>query len=95
MWGGVNYNPASRFLNEIPAELTALSEERTPKGRPDATDPSEFRVGQEVEHTKWGRGTILEIARTGIGGVEATVHFPELGSEKRLDLSLAPLKPVS
>ena len=55
-------------------------------------DPTVFKVGQEVEHTRWGRGTIVEIARSNFG-LEATVHFPEVG-EKRLDLSMAPLKPI-
>ena len=96
LWGGVNYNPASRFLNEIPGELLALSDQRPPRGRPDqVADPSVFKVGQEVEHTKWGRGVILEIARSGIGGLEATIHFPSTGGEKRLDLALAPLRPAS
>ena len=73
-----------------------MSEKRTAKGRPDqVADPSVFKVGQEVEHTKWGRGVILEIARSGVGGLEATVHFPGAGGDKRLDLSLAPLKPAS
>jgi hypothetical protein len=36
---------------------------------------------------------ILDIAR-GAGGLEATVNFPEAGGEKRLDLNLAPLKPI-
>jgi DNA helicase-2/ATP-dependent DNA helicase PcrA len=96
LWGGVNYNPASRFLNEIPGELLAMSEKRAAKGRPEATtDPSVFKVGQEVEHSKWGRGVILEIARSGIGGLEATVHFQSISGEKRLDLALAPLRPAS
>jgi DNA helicase-2/ATP-dependent DNA helicase PcrA len=58
------------------------------------TDPNEFRVGQEVEHDRWGRGTIVEIARSSLG-MEATIHFPQVGGEKRLDLTLAPLKPLS
>ncbi len=96
LWGGVNYNPASRFLNEIPGELVALSEKRAARGHAgEVRDPSEFKVGQEVEHEKWGRGVILEIARSGIGGFEATVHFPAAGGEKRLDLGLAPLRPAS
>ncbi|HYI45861.1 MAG TPA: UvrD-helicase domain-containing protein [Actinomycetota bacterium] len=95
LWGGLNYNPASRFLNEIPGELIALSEKRAARGRAETVkDPSVFKVGQEVEHDKWGLGTILEIARSGVGGTEATVHFPSIG-DKRLDLSLAPLKPTS
>ncbi len=96
LWGGVNYNPASRFLNEIPGELIAMSEKRAAKGKVEAQrDPSAFKVGQEVEHDKWGRGVILEIARSGVGGLEATIHFPSTGADKRLDLSLAPLKPTS
>ena len=62
-------------------------------GGPQA-DPTTFRVWQEVEHSKWGRGIILEIARSGIGGLEATINFSQAG-QKRLDLSLAPLKPLA
>jgi DNA helicase-2/ATP-dependent DNA helicase PcrA len=96
LWGGTNYNPASRFLNEIPNELIARAEARSKplKSQGPQADPTTFKVGQEVEHTKWGRGTIIEIARSGVGGLEATINFPEAG-EKRLDLSLAPLKPVA
>jgi hypothetical protein len=48
-------------------------------------------VGQEVEHDRWGRGIILEISRSAVG-LEATINFPAAGGEKRLDLTLAPLK---
>ena len=102
LWGGLNYNPASRFLSEIPGELVSRADKKDQRrgstsspGSEAASDPSVFKVGQEVEHKKWGRGTILEIARSGIGGLEATIHFPAVGGEKRLDLSLAPLKPTS
>jgi DNA helicase-2/ATP-dependent DNA helicase PcrA len=96
LWGGTNYNPASRFLNEIPNELVARAEARSQplKSEGPQADPTSFKVGQEVEHSKWGRGTIIEIARSGIGGLEATINFPGTG-EKRLDLNLAPLKPVA
>jgi DNA helicase-2/ATP-dependent DNA helicase PcrA len=102
LWGGLNYNPASRFLSEIPGELVSRADKKDQRsgkasvpGSEAAADPSVFKVGQEVEHKKWGRGTILEIARSGIGGLEATIHFPQVGGEKRLDLSLAPLKPTT
>jgi hypothetical protein len=36
---------------------------------------------------------ILDIVRSAVG-LEATVNFPDAGGEKRLDLSLAPLKQV-
>jgi DNA helicase-2/ATP-dependent DNA helicase PcrA len=98
LWGGLNYNPASRFLAEIPDELVEVPGAHQPAGTPVRTksrgvDPSEFTVGQEVEHSRWGRGVIVDIARSAVG-VEATVNFPEAGGEKRLDLSLAPLKPI-
>ena len=101
LWGGLNYNPPSRFLKEIPEELTTRAQEirgtnkklgkKAEEKR--GTDPNQFRVGQEVEHDKWGRGTIVEIARSSLG-MEATINFPKVGGEKRLDLTLAPLKPL-
>jgi DNA helicase II / ATP-dependent DNA helicase PcrA len=95
LWGGVNYNPQSRFLSEIPGELIVQAERRrSSSSRQETRDPSVFRVGQEVDHDRWGRGVIVEIARSNVG-LEATVHFPNLGADKRLDLSLAPLKPAS
>ena len=101
LWGGVNYNPASRFLAEVPEELVARAERsgeglgdgRTSRRGRDAPEPPHFKVGQEVEHERWGRGVIIEIARSAVG-LEATINFPRVGGEKRLDLSLAPLKPV-
>lgn len=108
LWGSLNYNPPSRFLNELPEELVKMSGERktsrmgsagrsqgsSSRGAPRPTnDPGEFKIGQEVEHSKWGRGTILHISRSAVG-VEATINFPNAGGEKRLDLSLAPLKKV-
>jgi DNA helicase-2/ATP-dependent DNA helicase PcrA len=97
LWGGLNYNPASRFLAEIPNELIHQADKddtaRAGRGTSETRDPSVFKVGQEVEHDRWGRGTIIEIARSNFG-LEATVHFADAG-DKRLDLSLAPMKPAS
>lgn len=96
LWGGLNYNPPSRFLKEIPRELLAQGEKQKQKARVGGVqerDASVFRVGQEVEHERWGRGVIVDIARSAVG-LEATIHFPGAGGDKRLDLSLAPLKPV-
>jgi DNA helicase-2/ATP-dependent DNA helicase PcrA len=101
LWGGLNYNPPSRFLAEIPGELIAMAERSEShgrglrgRGRPREVRDDEFKVGQEVEHERWGRGVILDIARSSVG-LEATINFPEAGGEKRLDLSLAPLKVVT
>ncbi|MEA2460807.1 MAG: ATP-dependent helicase UvrD/PcrA [Actinomycetota bacterium] len=103
LWGSPNYNPPSRYLKEIPENLIQLVGERpsanSPSrsklpftGRRQAADPADFKVGQEVQHSKWGRGTILSISRSAVG-VEATINFPDAGGEKRLDLTLAPLTP--
>ena len=98
LWGGTNYNPPSRFLGEIPEDLIHVPGARqSPPGAPGmrrgSSSPDSFKVGQEVEHSRWGRGVILEIVRSAVG-LEATVNFPDAGGEKRLDLSLAPLKQV-
>ncbi len=105
LWGGLNYNPPSRFLNEIPNELVHMAEGhkgstgRTGGSRPglvplrEVNDPTVFKAGQEVVHNKWGRGTIVEISQSAVG-IEATINFPEAGGFKRLDLSIAPIKPA-
>lgn len=97
LWGGTNYNPPSRFLQEIPADLVNLEEQEQPHTSPAIArrtkEMPNFKVGQEVLHDKWGRGMILEISRSSVG-LEATINFPAAGGEKRLDLTLAPLKPV-
>jgi DNA helicase II / ATP-dependent DNA helicase PcrA len=96
LWGKVTYNPASRFVTEVPDELVHLAQQPAPAVPPNAgsgTDPASFHVGQEVAHDRWGRGVIIDIQRSSVG-LEATVNFPEVGKEKRLDLALAPLKPA-
>jgi DNA helicase-2/ATP-dependent DNA helicase PcrA len=92
LWGGVSYNRPSRFLAEVPDELVRQAE---PSGAYEAARRPEvvFRIGQEVRHERWGRGVIIDISRSRVG-LEATINFAELGKEKRLDLSVAPLKPV-
>jgi DNA helicase-2/ATP-dependent DNA helicase PcrA len=97
LWGSLQYNPESRFLKELPEQLTESKEyeKRAAKQPPrrGAIDPSRFRVGQEVEHVRYGRGTIIDIGRSPVG-LEATVNFPGAGGEKRLDLTIAPMKPA-
>src|SRR5680860_1216076 len=97
LWGSLQYNSESRFLKELPEQLVESKEyeKRAAKQPPrrGATDPSRFRVGQEVEHVRYGRGTIIDIGRSPVG-LEATVNFPGAG-EKRLDLTIAPMKPAS
>jgi DNA helicase II / ATP-dependent DNA helicase PcrA len=60
-------------------------------GRRNAPQPANshelgLRVGDDVEHPKFGEGVIIEIR----GGSEATIRFRDVGT-KQLDLAWAPL----
>jgi DNA helicase II / ATP-dependent DNA helicase PcrA len=97
LWGGSSYNPASRFLREIPADRV---EERSSKKTGSAArrvrdreviefGGEEFAVGQKVLHSKFGQGRIAALAGEG-EQAEATVDFDAVG-RKQLLLAYAPL----
>jgi DNA helicase-2/ATP-dependent DNA helicase PcrA len=98
-WGQPNYNPESRFLSEIPAELVdRQGEEPSPLGltgsgprTPKRDEPvMVLEVGDRVLHDKFGMGTVLSV----IGQnekAEATIDFKSAG-EKRLLLRYAPVE---
>ena len=106
LFGTTSYNPPSRFLSEIPAELLRSIEEeeagsaviggRSSSIREAVTtgrrEPLEVSPGDTVLHDKWGEGVVLTVSGSG-GDAEATVIFEDAG-EKRLLLSYAPLKRV-
>ncbi|MGQ9512421.1 UvrD-helicase domain-containing protein [Thermodesulfitimonas sp.] len=87
LYGGLQANPPSRFLAEIPASLLAA-------GRPDAAGDDEVVVelkpGDRVAHRKWGPGTVVSITGSG-EDTRVTVAFPAVGI-KTLLLSYAPLE---
>jgi len=101
-WGSPNYNPASRFLDEIPDQLIDWRQ-RTfaakPKfvsapppratGKKSATTIS-LTVGDRVAHDTFGLGTVVKISGEG-DRAEATINFGQLG-EKRLLLRYAPVE---
>jgi DNA helicase-2/ATP-dependent DNA helicase PcrA len=104
LWGpDANYNAPSRFLKEIPDDLiteadkkdlmatrrSSVDKPKTSGGR----DLSRFKLGTEIEHDRWGRGIIVDLRQSALG-MEATIHFTDMGSDKRLDLTLAPIKVV-
>ena len=141
MHGQTQYNPPSRFLDEIPSELineiggTRMLRSRRdrsgggrtygggggseiPTGRtfggggrdshsddvvesaiaaankptPSGAESIGLNVGDDVRHSQWGEGVIVEI--DGVGDkAEASVHFPSVGP-KRLLLSWAPLEKI-
>jgi DNA helicase-2/ATP-dependent DNA helicase PcrA len=106
LWGGVNYNPPSRFLKEIPSELLNVAGEgqktrfttggerlaaRVPHYPNMERATAGWRVGQEVSHARWGSGVITSLSGHG-EKAEATIWFSEQGGEKRLLLAYAPIK---
>ena len=135
LFGQTQYNPPSRFLSEIPAELfdrqgavdsgvdsgrvfgrgvsdwddaeipayrkmggssPAKSYEKAPAKRAERRGPDEFshlKVGDDVEHSIFGEGVIIELRGTG-DRAEATVRFARVGT-KHLALGWAPLKKIS
>ena len=97
LWGGTSYNPPSRFLRELPAELVdERSAKKTGSAAKRARDREvleiggeEFTVGARVIHTKFGEGTVAALAGEGEQS-EATVDFDSVG-RKQLLLAYAPL----
>ncbi|MFM1757827.1 MAG: hypothetical protein RL193_404 [Actinomycetota bacterium] len=102
-WGAPNYNPASRFLSEIPDQLIDWRQ-RTfapkPKFTQSAPPPRatgkksantiSLTVGDRVAHDTFGLGTVVKISGEG-DRTEATINFGQLG-EKRLLLRYAPVE---
>jgi DNA helicase-2/ATP-dependent DNA helicase PcrA len=103
-WGSPNYNPASRFLEEIPEELiewrqrsftskpkftSAPPPRANPTGKKSANTIS-LVVGDRVAHDTFGLGTVVKISGDG-DRAEATINFGALG-EKRLLLRYAPVE---
>ena len=131
MHGTTQYNPPSRFLDEIPSELideiggsrllrsrrerSARSDRQrigasrndigagrdhiveqalaaSPAPSPSGADGLGLRIGDDVRHSQWGEGVIIDIEGMG-DKAEASVHFASVG-EKRLLLSWAPLEKI-
>jgi DNA helicase-2/ATP-dependent DNA helicase PcrA len=105
-WGAPQWNPPSRFLEEIPAELLDWQREDagpaapTPAGarvamRPGVSSPGNrtvvmLQAGDRVTHDAFGLGTV--VATSGFAEkAEATIDFGESGL-KRLLLRYAPVE---
>jgi DNA helicase-2/ATP-dependent DNA helicase PcrA len=93
LFGSRSYNMPSRFLDELPAELT----EGDGAGPVDSWDaasttpqeaPIPFRVGDDVVHASFGEGVVIG---TGRGGI-VVVRFADDGSERQLMADYAPLR---
>ena len=101
-WGAPNYNPPSRFLEEIPDSLIewrtrsfATKPKFTSAPPPRATGKKStntisLTIGDRVAHDTFGLGTVVKISGDG-DRAEATINFGQLG-EKRLLLRYAPVE---
>ncbi|MDP1719736.1 MAG: DNA helicase PcrA [Candidatus Nanopelagicaceae bacterium] len=103
-WGAPNYNPPSRFLDEIPESViewrnkpisTSISRRRD-FGAPPARStgkiaiPIELAIGDRVSHDTFGLGKVISLAGEG-NNAAVTIDFGSSG-EKRLLLRYAPVE---
>jgi DNA helicase-2/ATP-dependent DNA helicase PcrA len=100
LWGSRNYNLASRFLDELPAEGVVRERLRptswhgygapaASQARPRADVPS-LSTGDAVRHSTLGEGIVVGVEPGGV----AVVRFADDGSERRLMLEYAPLERI-
>jgi DNA helicase-2/ATP-dependent DNA helicase PcrA len=93
LFGSRSYNMPSRFLDELPADLTEgdgagpVDSWESGQAEPRET-PIPFRVGDDVLHASFGEGVVIG---TGRGGI-VVVRFAEDGSERQLMADYAPLR---
>ncbi len=103
MYGGREWNVPSRFLGEIPSELTDAAEQpsarkvagswgsTTPAPPPQRIEPgpaATFALGDDVTHVKFGDGVVVGVEPGGL----VVVRFASDGSERKLMADYAPLK---
>jgi DNA helicase-2/ATP-dependent DNA helicase PcrA len=104
-WGAPQYNPPSRFLEEIPAELVdwrrlessvaSIPAVATLAARPGVRSPGNRTVvhlepGDRVTHDTFGMGTVVAVEGTGERAI-ASIDFRDQGV-KRLLLRYAPVE---
>ena len=102
-WGTSTTNAPSRFLKEIepqcfnkPLQKEVRQTIQSNLVIPDilADDPLVFKVGQRVEHEKFGAGTILGIEGRNVADKKAVVSFDQYGT-KTLLLKFARMRLLS
>lgn len=98
LFGRTTMNPLSRFVVEIPDELVEQVHKKawTPKvatARTATAIAKEWKVGDKVEHKKWGVGTIVSVRGEG-DDLELDVAFQSPTGIKRLLAQFAPITKV-
>lgn len=90
LYGGTSFNLPSRFIDEIPAELTEEVPYHTAHAQtsPKTQKTSKLKLlpGDKIEHSHFGKGIVIEV-----GNNELIASFHQLGI-KRLAVNLAPIK---
>ena len=99
LYGGRDWNVRSRFIDEIPAELTDRDEEEVSgiggatrwsggPAPPAPTPGASFALGDDVVHAQFGEGVVTGLEPGGL----VVVRFSGDGSERKLMADYAPLK---
>lgn len=101
LFGNTSYNRLSRFVEEIPCELIETANHKHLFGNMTAdsyglqaeiAEPEELKVGDTVEHRKFGVGTVSSIEEEG-GDYKIDIKFEQFGV-KRLIAAYAKLKKI-
>jgi DNA helicase-2/ATP-dependent DNA helicase PcrA len=103
LYGRENFPSPSRFVGEIPAELTRDVRVRAKRREPSplssqpapitAAMPAGLRPRQRVRHPQFGEGVVLEVEGAGYHA-RARVDFPKAGGSKWLVVAYAKLEPL-
>lgn len=93
LYGGVLYNPPSRFLSEIDGETSGIPDSTFMSPTPAAAveEPRyvpELEQGDKVRHQVFGEGVVMEVE-----GDNVAVHFKTKGI-KKLNTAFAPLEKI-
>jgi ATP-dependent DNA helicase UvrD/PcrA len=102
LYGSRDWNLPSRFLDEIPAELTDREEQESrrpqafstrwdsggPSSRPEPKPGATFSLGEDVVHASFGEGVVVGLEPGGI----VVVRFAGDATERKLMADYAPLK---
>ena len=105
LYGRMMMNPPSRFLSELPEELVSEVGKSEPtinhlkplmkprRLHQPTVSPDAWRVGDKVQHRKFGRGTVVKVSGTG-DDVELDIAFPAPTGVRRFMAGLAPIEKV-
>jgi len=93
LYGARSYNMRSRFIDEIPADLTDAEEAPDPttwgeQEAPTPHTPIPFGLGEDVVHATFGEGVVIAIEE----GNVVVVRFAANGAERKLMADYAPLR---